>query len=622
MKKGLISLFSALAILTMFVTPAAARQREFEGLQPGKFVVFKQTIPINLVFIGYKGIDQGDLRDELPKTYEPLVRYPLIYGLQGRNIGLHFDFRYHSVNTNDKFEDKFFSYLKSIGQAGDLTPFQQQYNDQKNNIRDVTGPVLYIDAPSVEQWLNSQKKDLGIANDRSYTIYFINWYSRKDFKFHVYTKTSEPDPDTDYNFGVLRGSRKMIAWGGSPSSRSWFYDLSAGPEAWTSNFDVDNADIDGNGQDDYRNPPIWEYAKKGFRDPSKLSSDLGKVTRFVGIDLLFTTSPLYDPLVTAPGVGGAKIAFINVFEDDPNSRGTDWLDSKFALEKWKEFEPYYDWKVRIKDRKPIDQDAQRALHIFGGSLVADDCWNSFGTTDAELFCYFDANRAKYIRSYPAKNYVGGIFAFNTTDEALGGTNLLGFADDNWVDGTQSYVFEFDTPLDREFGYGFTTTTIHEFGHHIGMSHPHDGYDSELKLDFDASDQFLFAQSGDESATIMSYIDLSAGFSQFDRDNMYRWETAGYINWSNELLASILASPNASKVDGLLRDADKHAAQAQDSFRNWNYLDAVTHAREAYEDLATAAARLGIAPPAKSAIRLAAPTITQKRPPEPIPYPTQ
>ena len=80
--------------------------------------------------------------------------------------------------------------------------------------------------------------------------------------------------------------------------------------------------------------------------------------------------------------------------------------------------------------------------------------------------------------------------------------LLGFADDNWVDGTQSHVFMFDSPEYRALGYGFTTTGIHEFGHHIGMSHPHDGYDSEQDLDFGAAGPFEFAWSGDESNTAM------------------------------------------------------------------------------------------------------------------------
>ena len=130
-------------------------------------------------------------------------------------------------------------------------------------------------------------------------------------------RPDEPDPDTNYNFGTIRGSRKMIAWGGT-SSRSWFYDLSAGPEAWTDNW---NVDLDPNlPTTDYRLPPIWEYDRNGYRDPSELGGDLGLVTRFVGIDLLFTTSPLYDPLVTSPDVGGAKIAHVSMLEDDSNEQ--------------------------------------------------------------------------------------------------------------------------------------------------------------------------------------------------------------------------------------------------------------------------------------------------------------
>jgi hypothetical protein len=37
-----------------------------------------------------------------------------------------------------------------------------------------------------------------------------------------------------------------------------------------------------------------------------------------------------------------------------------------------------------------------------------------------------------------------------------------------VDGTQTHIFMFDAPEYRELGFGFTTTGIHEFGHHIGM----------------------------------------------------------------------------------------------------------------------------------------------------------
>lgn len=596
MRMKLWSLLSVAVLLGLLASPAAAKQPTFKALEPGKFVTLRQTVPVNIVLIGYQGIDKRALLSELPKGYDPLVRQPQFYGLNGRDLGLHFDFRYRTIDAGRKFEDRFFGYLKSIGKAGPLTAFQQQYNDQASNALDVTGPVQYIDAPSVERWLNSNSSDLRIERDKGYTIYFVNWYSRNDFKFHVYTKTDDPDPDTGYNFGLLRGSRKMIAWGGS-SSRSWFYDLSAGPEAWTNNWNVDTPDLDQNGVDDYHMPPIWEYRKQGYREPAQLSSDLGKVARFVGIDLLFTTSPLYDPLVTAPGLGGAKVVHIEMFEDDPGSNGLDYIDTGLVRSRLRSFEPYYTWKIALEDNQPIDQGAKRALGIFAGTLMEDDCWNAYGAPFAQLFCYFNGNLSTYVPAYGPRDYVGEIFAFNTSAANLGNQfGLLGFADDNWIDGTQTHVFMFDTPEYRDGGYGFSTTAIHEFGHHIGMSHPHDGYDSELGLDFNAADQYEFAQSGDESATIMSYIDLSSRFSVFDRDNMHRYETAGYLNWSNALLADILASPKAGQVSNQLAAADDLAGLAQREFAGWNYDGAARHARRAYERLLEAAARIGVDSP--------------------------
>ena len=288
MRNRWLSIISAVFLMALFATPASAQELAFKALRPGKFVTLKQTIPVNLVFIGYKGLDKSDLRDQLPRAYDPVVRQPQFYGLNGRDLGLHFDFSYRSIEAGSQFEDRFFGYLASAGKSGPLTAFQQQYNDQKKNVLNVKGPVLYVDAPSVETWLESQSGELNIDLAHSYTIYYINWYSRKDFQFHVYTKTDESDPDTGYNFGIQRDSRKMIAWGGS-SGRSWFYDLSAGPEAWTNNWNVDTPDLDNNGAEDYRMPPIWEYTRKGYRDPGKLGSDLGKVARYVAINLLFTS---------------------------------------------------------------------------------------------------------------------------------------------------------------------------------------------------------------------------------------------------------------------------------------------------------------------------------------------
>ncbi|HSA99675.1 MAG TPA: hypothetical protein VLE49_03425 [Anaerolineales bacterium] len=605
MRKRFFVLLNVMLVLSLLLVSPAAAKDDQRGLQPGELVTYEQEIPINIVFIGYprNSIDKDEVLGVLPESYAPVVRYPQFYGLPGRDMGLNFNFEYNVTFANRDLSNRFFRYLKQIGTAGDPTDFQLAYNDQKKNVLDVTGPVLYIDAPSVEQWLarNLQKP-------KSYTVVFINWYSRPDFNFHVYTKTDEPDPDTGYNFGENRASRKIIAWGGG-HSRLWFYDLSAGPESWSGNYDVDNPDLDGNGIEDYRMPPVWEYTAGGYRDPSALGADLGRVTRFVGINLLFTSSPLYDPLASAPGAGGKKVVHIDMFEDDPNSKGTDWIDPAAVQAEFSSLEPYYAWEVNMVDYDPIDAKARKAFRIFAELNTSNDCWNQFGTPFAELFCFFDANRADYIPEYGNADYVAGIFSFNTTAANLGTQfGLLGFADDNWVDGTPSYVFQFDSTEYRDLGYGFTSTTIHEGGHHFGMSHPHDGYDSELGLDYGPADDFYYAWSGDESHTVMQYLALTNEFGQFDRDNLYRWEMAGYLNWSNELLGQIQAHPNASQVRERITVAKKFAETALKSFDQWKYRQAAANARKAYEQLARAAARLGIETPADAMMRVAPSTI--------------
>ncbi len=174
--------------------------------------------------------------------------------------------------------------------------------------------------------------------------------------------------------------------------------------------------------------------------------------------------------------------------------------------------------------------------------------------------------------------------------------LLGFADDNWIDGTPSYVFQFDSPYYRSIGYGFTQTTIHEGGHHFGLSHPHDGYDSEWDIDYGSGGDLYFGNLGDESGTVMSYMDLTAKFGRFNKDDMGRWETAGYLNWSNQLLADLLAHPKYAKIGGYVVQAEASATAAVAAFNNWNYTLSASLAKRAYWYLAHAAMILGVPTP--------------------------
>jgi hypothetical protein len=587
----------------------ASDSSHFDGLQPGKFVEHKQQIPVRVVLIGFRDsqVDEKALKSWLPKSYAPLVRYPEFYGLNGRDMGLEYSFKYRIVRKDRDFTNSFFAYLTKIGKPGGLTVYQQRYNDQEKNVLDITGPVLYVDAPSVEKWLDKADQH----DDAGYTVYFINWYGRNDFRFHVFTKTDEPDPDTKFPFGEL-DSTAVVAWGGT-SSRSWFYDFSAGPEWNSVNWLVDFEDLDGNGIADYRMPNIWEYTAGGYRSPDALGGDMGLLVRFVALDLLFTSSPLYDPLVTAPGPGGAKVAHVSMFEDDPASSGTSSLNLSFARSKWRSLEPYYNWKTGLKDFDPIDAGSKLSLEIYTGNSLDPGCWEPFGTPEAQLFCYYDANLSDYVPPYGKHDYVGEVFSFNTTEEGLGGQfGLLGFADDNWVDGTQTYLFVFGADVYRDSVYGFTSTLVHEFGHHIGLSHPHDGYDSEFGLDYGPSDDYWFAWAGDESDTVMHYISLSNGFGRHNADNMYRWEASGYLNWANALAGDILSSGRSKKVSNALRRADQAAEDSLEAFRDWNYLQAASKAREAYVILVSAAEDINVTSASLAAARMRLPNPPAKQ----------
>ena len=104
----------------------------------------------------------------------------------------------------------------------------------------------------------------------------------------------------------LATTRKIVAWGGTTPddeetglgrrgvNRVWFYDLSAGPEAWAGNFDITNADLDGDGVADYRIPVSWEYGQ--------LPAEVGAARRPRQGDPLRRARPAVHDLAAVPAV--------------------------------------------------------------------------------------------------------------------------------------------------------------------------------------------------------------------------------------------------------------------------------------------------------------------------------
>ena len=98
-------LLAAAAVFTLLLGALPATTLASGGqnvLRPGQTVTFKQRVPINIVFVGYQrsAINKHDLLGQLPDTYSPVVRYPQLYGLPGRDMGLQYNFDYHVTILN------------------------------------------------------------------------------------------------------------------------------------------------------------------------------------------------------------------------------------------------------------------------------------------------------------------------------------------------------------------------------------------------------------------------------------------------------------------------------------------------------------------------------------------
>jgi hypothetical protein len=577
------------------VAVPTASATSYGHLQPGvPEANLKEHVRVNVVFVGFSPsqVGQQAFKAGLPKEYEPVVRSRLLYG-NTEKLGIDYRYDYSVTYTNAAWENAFFKALKGLAQPAPRTDFQEAYNEQ-DGTRDV-GQNNFIDAPTVEKWLIDHAPS-GV-NTRKDTIFFVNWWGRQDFIDHVYTKFGEPDPDTGNDFGVVRASRKIIAWGGTTPddeetglgnkrgvNRVWFFDLSAGPEAWGSNYDITDEDLDGDGEPDYRIPVAWEYAANGYRSPSMLASDLALLARYGAINLLFTSSPLYPPYLTPQLLPKAINLDLNTYEAWPG------VDASGLYQK-------PDYLVNEENElfpTPMFADTED-LALKGKAKSCYVLWVADATcydnrpqypAFANLFLYAALNIDDFLdqrvgKSSQSRLYEAPVFNYATTDD-IAAPGLLGYADDNYVDGAQSFVFGFISPGVVDAGYGLTTTEIHELGHHFGMSHPHDGFDSETSVDYEPTGPYYFAWATDENNSMMSYIDLNWDFSQFDRDNAARHQAAGYILNANVIAGRILASKHAGKAASYLAAADAAVAKAEKSMADHDYTATWHAARDAYD----------------------------------------
>ncbi|MDV6374513.1 hypothetical protein [Deinococcus arenicola] len=599
---------------------------DFSGLKtlkPGEQATIRTKLKVNVVFVGYRQtapgqiatarqVDTRDFNQTLPKAYEAIARIPSSYG-RTEPTGNAFDYQYNYVFADQGFEDSFFDYLGKNGKAAPVTVYQKLYNCQNDvdpatgdptcktpagNINRVVDSNFEIDARKTEDWLANNVGRVGVKPGE-YTVFMVNWFDRPDFKLHSYTRDDAADTDTGSPFGK-KASRRLIAWGGSvnaagPAQRVWFYDLSANPDVWTNGYDVTNADVDGYDVADYRMPPIWDYGsrKASLGYGRKVSPDLALVTRYVALNLLFTPSPIYRAALTPP-LSPEEIGLdVHVEQGKGAVTQSKVYNTDLAQKRIAVLQPFAKFSTTVKET-PLDGSLADVYRCFfpDPEKPEDLCSPNYADAAGEkLFQYGVKELRQEYAGTPANKYLLPIYLFNDQTDSQAG--LLGIAYDDGETGTQAFVYSFLTPSLNAAGYGFTDTSVHEVGHHLSLSHPHDGYDSEQNISYGPSGDFLYANVGDESASIMSYNDLSREFGQFNLDSQYRYLSAAYLNNTNAILELTRRAAKEGAVLGAATAADGLFAQAQTSYDALNYLDAATKAHAGYRAVLDAAKTAGV-----------------------------
>jgi len=583
-------------------------------LQPGGVREISQDLTVTVVLVGYQPgtgqqqVDPTRLVADLPTHVDPLVRYPHFYGIV-KPTHVHYRLTYRSLFAGAAFDDAFFGYLAGIATPKAVTSYQQRYNGQHARSLTVTDNET-IDAAAAESWLATNAGPMLGVDTAMYTVFLVNWYGRADFRFHVYTHTGEPDHDLGVDDGAFDPDT-MRGWGGTsvsdretPTStprRLWFDDQSAGPDI---NDWVIDAATDADSGAPYTIPPVWEYGSSaGYRPFTDLSGDLGKLLRYVVVDCLFFTSPLYDPAITAPKLPDSIELDVNYVQADPGSDARSMMDPAETVDRLGRLQPFVRFSAAGINH-PYDGRLADVYQCFKhwfdvyystGTFATESCYGARdrGIAGIDLLLYSYADQLPQFITGHA-DYDIPILDFHTTPQL---SLDFDFADDNWRDGTQSYIYINDSPAIRDIGGGASDLTVHEVGHHLGLSHPHDGYDTASGIDFSPSGPFYFTWEGDWSSTVMNYTHSEFDFSQFNLDDMDRWMTAAYINQANAILGRIAASPGAAKVTSLVAGADQDATAALAAYASMDYATAVTRAHAAYRGIlaAAAAARVPVEP---------------------------
>lgn len=184
---------------------------------------------------------------------------------------------------------------------------------------------------------------------------------------------------------------------------------------------------------------------------------------------------------------------------------------------------------------------------------------------------------------------------SSTDTAYHAPYSVSVRDDYYFVVESSGGAQFDLSVNRTHNraMGFTFVSMHEIGHGLGLSHPHDGYTWGEGAFLSKKGYFRY-WLWDMTNTQMTYADQPHEISKMDVDSMQRASITGYSEYIDETVYEILTTLADNHtfipypIQSRLQKTNEYLDDARVSFTAYddsdNYNKSLTHMMNAVDQI--------------------------------------
>jgi hypothetical protein len=324
---------------------------------------------------------------------------------------------------------------------------------------------------------------------------------------HFYNGTVA-DPDT----GIItdaEAAKYMVAFGGA--HRMMFVDFDAGPEHYT----VANGGSNGL-------KPLWTL------DLTSASGLAAAQTEMVGsvrlaLEGRFTNSFLYTPFYHS-----ALLFNVTIYSMDNSRSWSQYLNTGLLQTAFSELDPLSTilqprvreipgqsdqdfYNVLQSSRYSVQISATTSVTLYNNTMITDYIAHHLSKYASRNMILPDGSSVDVIPIV----VVAGLENLDDLLVGVVGSALPG------PDGSFGFIEAMTAPRLIAFGAGLSQTIIHETGHALGLSHPHDIYDNQFGM--------LHYWLNDFSSTPMSYCCAYFHYDTLAKDDLNQGFTATLFN---------------------------------------------------------------------------------------------